>query len=71
VGFLRRKPAPDFILHAQLAMQVHLFVQVGIELPPTKQHPEPSAQFSQHGHSKLSAVSYQLSAKNRTAHREP
>jgi hypothetical protein len=37
-------------LLGQLAVQAHLFVQVSVELPATKQHQEASAEFSQHIH---------------------
>ena len=37
-------------LFTQLAVQAHLFFQVSIELPATKQHQDPSSEFSQHVH---------------------
>jgi hypothetical protein len=46
VSFPRGKTTLDLFLLAQLAVQAHLFVQISIELPATKQHPELSAEFA-------------------------
>ncbi len=41
-----RKAVLDLFLRAQLAVQAHLLLKVSIELRATKQHPEPSADFT-------------------------
>jgi hypothetical protein len=38
VSFCRWKAALDLFLLAQLAVQTHLFVEVGVEPAPAKQH---------------------------------
>jgi hypothetical protein len=45
-SFLPGKATLNLLLLAQFAVQAHLLVEIGIELPAPKQHQEPSANFS-------------------------
>jgi hypothetical protein len=45
-SFRRSNAALNLLLPAKLPVQAHLFINLSIEAPATKQHQEPSAEFA-------------------------